>query len=495
MSVQTNNVSLAIAPETTAGTIAAAAWQLLEFNTAPDIGADVQTVVREPVSKNRSRRKGAVSDVDSKLTFDGDVTYQHMTALIAAAVMSDLNGHSEGLADGAPFRPTSVTSTAYVVAADGDLTAGRLIRARGFTVTGNNGLKVVGAASDTDEIKTSGLAAETTTPAQNATVELAGVQGASGDITCTATQILSTVLDFTTLGITIGQFIHVGDADNGAAYGFATAACYGLIRPTAITANAITFDKATTTWVTDNGAGKTIRLLFGTFARDVATDNADFLDQYYTGEVTWPNLDAPDPMYEYARGHVVDEFSMQCPTASKLTMKVGFVGFDTDAPVVAGSRATGASAARIPVGTEAFSTSTQVFRLRSANGSTAITTYFKSFNLSIKNQRVPQKAVANLGAISISYGTQQWDIDAEAYFVDADVVAAVRAHTTLTWDFAVRNPDGGFVVDIPECTFGSAKRNMPINESVLVAITGRGHQSATFGYTGSISIFPYLPST
>ena len=101
-----------------------------------------------------------------------------------------------------------MTSTGYTVPALGDLTAGLLIHAKGFPTAANNGLKVVASSSTGTEIKASGLTAESLTAARGATVEVAGVQGDTADITLNSSgNLTSTTLDFTTLGLNIGQTI------------------------------------------------------------------------------------------------------------------------------------------------------------------------------------------------------------------------------------------------------------------------------------------------
>ncbi|TGV23899.1 hypothetical protein EN811_31160, partial [bacterium M00.F.Ca.ET.168.01.1.1] len=77
-------------------------------------------------------------------------------------------------------------------------------------------------------------------PAAAARMKVVGFQGSSGDITATSTGIGSTTLDFTTLGLTVGQWIKIGGIAAGEQ--FATAALNTFARITAIAANALTLD-------------------------------------------------------------------------------------------------------------------------------------------------------------------------------------------------------------------------------------------------------------
>jgi len=134
-------------------------------------------------------------------------------------------------------------------------------------------------------------------------------------------------------------------------------------------------------------------------------------------------------------------------------------------------------------------------RLRIASGSSDITAYFKGLTLTFKNNVNPNKVIGQLGALDMNFGLFQVSFESQAVFTNGDLVSAVRANTTLTFDFAMRNNDGGFWVDIPSCYLGSAKPDAPVNEAVLVAVNGRAFQDTTFGYSVSVTYFPYLPAT
>ena len=71
-------------------------------------------------------------------------------------------------------------------------------------------------------------------------MKVVGFQAASGDITATATGLGSTSLDFTTLGLAVGQWIKIGGS--ATADKFATAALNSTARITAIAATALTLD-------------------------------------------------------------------------------------------------------------------------------------------------------------------------------------------------------------------------------------------------------------
>jgi len=492
MATQSNNVQLRAYRESAVGTPGTQAV-MLEPNAGPDFGNENSLVARDPISKNRMELAGAIVDRDSKFSAEFDLTMEHLQYLAPLAFLADYNGPAEGLADGAPFYPTSVDSTDYVVASGGDLTAGLLIYARGFAVSGNNGLKVVGAASTGTEIKASGLAAETTTAAQNATVEICGVQGAAGDITINADgNIETTALDCTTLGLTDGQVIWIGGATGGALV-FATAANRGFARVRGtVTATIIPLDKTVGgTWAADNGATKTIQIFFGRFLRNVAVDNADFAKHTTSFELEWPELDG-GTKYEVSEGNLCDELKLNFPISAKATMNCSFVG--TDTLDISGSQLSGGSTARAVVQDDLFNDSSQMVRVRSTQyDETALTTYFKNCSVSFKNNASALKVLGSLGAIDINYGTFMVGVEAQAVFTEPDLLTAINDSTVVTMEIAMRNADGGFFLDLPSVQFGGGKRDLPKNEEVLVNLAGKAVKDGTLGYAASISLFPWLP--
>lgn len=490
--VLTNNTSLAYAIESALGTPPTSGWKKLEPNTISKYGAEIKTVAREPISNLRQRRKGTVVDLDSSVEFAADYTVEHITDFIEGFAFAQANGLRS------TFRPTSVTSTEYVVAASGNLAQNTLIYARGFAKTGNNGLKVVGASSTGTAIKASGLTAETA-PA-NAIVEVAGFQGTAGDLEIDSNgDLISTTLDFTTLGLTAGQMIWIGGESSTTRF-FETEN-RGFTRITAIAAHKLTLDKKSQAFTEDDGTddnsggtGLTIQIFFGQFIRNVAVDDADYIERSISFELMYPDLDNPSgDMYEYAVGNYCNTLEFDLPLSNKATLTFGFIGTDAQPPT--DTRVSGASAALAPLRTVALNTSADIARLRiQETDETGLTTDFKSLKLTINNNVSPEKTLATLGATYMNTGNLFVDLEADLLFTNADVAAAIRNNETVTMDFAVRNDDGAMVVDIPSMTIGDGSRDFPVNESVRIKTTGQAFVDNTLGTSIGVSLFPYVPS-
>jgi len=499
--VLTNTVSVAYCIETSLGVLPGSpTWKTLEPNAFKFFGNTIKRVARDPISRLRQRRKGTIVDLDSKVDLDVDLTKEHFIDFVEGFMFSNAKYPSSQrpLRSGALYDSLSAVSAGpnYAHSAISlALVAGRLIYARGFSTAGNNGLKVVAGSSSTTSTKvTTPLTNETPTNQANATIELAGVRGASADITLTVVGTVgtlgSTILDFTTLGLNVGQVIHVGGLTS--TNQFANGAGYARI--TSIATNAIGLDKLDSTLLTDTGAGKAIDLLFGAFIRNVQSDDSDFLFRSYQFELALPNLTVPGPgdQYEYAKGNVLGSMTVDLPLTNKALISWGFIGTHTDNPT--GSRATNASTPEKPVQTVAFNTSADIARLRVAEtDETGISTYFESLQVKFDNNVNPEKALGTLGAVFINYGNFLVDIDATLILTDPAVVTAIRNNRTVSMDWIVKNDDGAIIMDVPNLLLGDGTKSLPVNKSVTIKLMGEAFVHPTLNYTLGISLIPIVP--
>src|SRR3546814_1379601 len=121
------------------------------------------------------------------------------------------------------FLPTAATGTGYTIPALSAAAAGRLIysaagagalsliHVSGFVNDQNNGLKPLAddpLVTET-ELTIAGLVAAVPSASTFTQIAVAGVRGAARDIEVEADgNLISTALDFTTLGIAVGTLIH-----------------------------------------------------------------------------------------------------------------------------------------------------------------------------------------------------------------------------------------------------------------------------------------------
>lgn len=500
-------------------------WKETEFNTLNQWGATISTTPRNPISTLRQRRKGTTTDLDSGVEYEADLTVDsildHLESfLFATATNQDMTFQG---ADAGATGYTIPSSTA-AQAAKFQFTSGgpiSLVYARGYAATANNGLKALsadlGAAETT--LPVAGLTTETA-PA-NAEVSVAGIRAEAGDLALAISSGIGTLtsgnnlaannIDFTTLGLTVGQFIHIGGTTS-ANQGFSAASTptYGYARITAIAAGALTLDKLEQANAvtghpallafdgTDDNAGGTnvpIDLMFGRFVRNVAVDHASFLERYTTFEAGWPNLfPASATGYEYALNNLANTVQWNMPLTDKATVTFAFVGTDTGVPT--STRKSGASSAIEPLFTEAFNTSADFARLRITDvDETGLTTDFKNLTVSMNNNVTPEKVLGRLGAAYMNYGNFEIDIEGNALFTDPEVITRIRENTTVSFDMIVENDDGGIAIDVPSGTLGNGGRELPVNESVQIALTLEAFVDSTLGTSIGVSLFPITPAS
>lgn len=488
----TNNFSIQYAIEETIGVLPAQPdWKLLEPNAINTFGATITTVPRSPISKDRQRRKGAVTDLDSAVEFDADLTLDSFIDFIEGFCFANFSGPIA-------TAPTATSTSAYTVPAmDAAVDVGTLLVARGFLNADNNGLKIADAAGTTTSVPVvETLIAETPASTRNCTLEVAGFRFAAGDAEIDVDgNIITTLKDMTEFGLVAGQAVHIGG--EVAANRFALAANYSYARAVVITAHKITLDKKLTTFAIDDGATKEVDILFGRFCKNVSVDDGNFVEKSFHFEGAYQGLGdtSADDEYEYAKGNFCNTVGFDLPLTDKAAVGFAFIGTDTDPIVEEGDRAQNADTPRIPVQTTAFNTSADIARLRITElDETGLTTDFKSITLNINNNVTPEKVLGLLGAKYMNTGNFEIDFESQLLFTDKRVVAAIRANETLTLDFSLKNDNGAIFVDIPALTLGGGDREYPVNESILVNTTAQAFGDPLFNASLQVSLFPYPPA-
>jgi hypothetical protein len=512
--VLTNNVNLSYSIETALG-VAGTTWFLIEPNSINDFGATITTVARDPISKNRQRRKGTVTDLDSAVEVDEDLTLSSFRDFIEGfCFATSINGDVTELATTAAETATDTYAVAALSTAQADkFEIDTLIWVENFSNSANNGLKTVDADIAGSAVAISvgeNLVDEAVAPA-DATLSFTGhrIDAAdtptwtwdSGVNQATLSETgLGTLLQ--ALGLTLGQMVHIGSiaaaGDTTIINAFETSAAndmFGYARVYEFTdADNIVFDKVDAALqFTDGTAPSTdVDVLFGEFIRNVPTDDSDYLERSFQFEAEFPSLDAGgNAEYQYALGNYCNTASFNLPLTDKATITYGFIGTDTEDPVVAASRKTGASAATDPLNTAAFNTSADIARLRVTEvDETGLTTDFKSLTMTLNNSVSAEKVIGQLGAKFLNTGNFEVDIEAQLIFTEGLVIDRIRSNDTVTMDFVVKNDDGIIVIDIPSMTLGGGDREFPVNESVLINTTAQAFQDNRLNTSIGVSLIP-----
>jgi hypothetical protein len=468
-------------------------WYVLEPNDIGTFGPNITTVARDPISNDRSDRKGSITDLDAEASWDEDLTVASFRNFFDGFMFSTWKELVK--ADVATVTASAYTHAALTAAIAED----SLIFARELATSGNNGLKLVGAGSTTTATNVSGLTAEASPPT-GARINIVGFQGDTGDIVVDADgNITSTTYTFTSGAAAgqpdfyVGQKIYVGDGTTD--HTFATAGA-SFARIKAVEAKKLTIDKkSSTTWAADTGAGKTIRIFTGDFIKTVPIDDADFQNITYHLEAEYNNLDdgvgGVEDGFEYVIGAYPNTMTLNMSLTSFATISWGFTALDGE-PIVDTAKTRNSNIS--PTDTDAYNTTSDFARIsvKDEDGND-LGAYFRDMTLNINNNMTPQKALGTLGSLIVSVGDLNITADTEAYFTSAAISNAVRYNTTITMDWVLENDDGGLAFDVPSATLGNSAKSFPRNESVRVTLNISAFKDNVLDTTFTCTDFPYLP--
>lgn len=495
--VKAEAAGLSIGFEPSLGTSPTSGWQIIQPNASGIKGFYLKnkTVKRQPLSKFGQDEQSQIVDADAMPVLTQDLTKDLQDALLQYWMMSAIK-HTGGTGT-AYFQPTSRTTTDYIVASGGALQAGTLVVARGFVNAANNGGPfVVGSSSTGTNIKVSSGVAETVS-GYNATLEVAGFRGASGDIGLdTNGNLTSTVADFTTMGLLPGMWIWVGGTIGGGHDFIAQPQYRGAAKIVSVTAHLITLARRSwTVGSADPGTGQTIDLYWGRWARTVAYTDTDYNDTASVQfELSLLKLMSGSDGYVYARGNLADQFKITAPAQGLVTVETSFVGTTVDNPT--STRATGASAAFNPLAVGAYNSVDNVFRIRLANRATEaiVSDDIGNWDLTYMNHVVGQKQAGVRGNKRTVVGRREADITANAFLTQPDALIACSNNTPLAFDFGLRNTDGAIHFDVPSCSCEDDDPQFPQNAPVQQNLKIGAFRDPTYNYTLGVMVWPYLPT-
>lgn len=314
-----------------------------------------------------------------------------------------------------------------------------------------------------------------------------------------------TGVDLASLGLVPGEWIWIGDAGTGE--DFVNAENNGWARVKVIGADYLELDKTSDTMVVETGTGLTIRLYFGRVLKNEA-DHADIIRRSYQLERTLgaPDDSSPNALQsEYLVGSVPNTVTFNFQTAEKITVDLAFVATDNEQRTAG----TGVKSGTRPtlVSGDAYDTSNDFSRLKMTildpvdSNPTALFAFLTDFTLAINNNVSPNKAISVLGAFDVTAGQFNVDGNATAYFSNVTAVAAVRANSDVTMDFAVVKARtvgldtiySGILVDIPLMTLGDGRLNVEQDQPITLPLAMPAAADRVFNHTLLMQFFDYLP--
>lgn len=469
-------------------------WYGAEPNSYASFGSTLKNAARAPITATRQQKKGSVVDLDATVGFQSDLTQSNLTRLMQGFFFASLRQQVTSK----PFNGTQVPVTAVTGSKEFDVAvagfaAGHLVRAAGFASPTNNGLfSVVSNAAGVLTVNEN-TAAEASPPAA-ASLEVVGMQGASGDISMTyaggVCQLVSASNAFAKLTLIPGQWVFIG----GDAAGSAFATVKGYARVSVVTAGALTLDKTTFTPVADAGVGKTVEIFTGSVLR--SEDNpANIVRRSFQFERTLGN-DASGVQSQYVSGSLANKFTLNLAQGALVTADLTFVSADDEQRTGLDGLKTGT---RVPApGEAAFNTTSDVYMMRldveddSNPNPQALFGFASDAKLDIDNGVQPNKAIGVLGAFDASSGNFTFSGSVTAYFTTVEATKAVRQNADAGLYMILAKQNAGVIYDAPLLSLGGGAITVTKDKPITVPLDTNGAQSK-FGHTFLQQVFDYLP--
>lgn len=479
-------------------------WNTLEPNTYQDFGGEPTLIAREPINDSRQRKKGVITDLDASGGINTDLTYNNLQDLMQGFFFADLRPKGEEIVTVVDVDATNPDE--YQVASTTGFLVGNLIKGSNFLEDANNAVNEVTVIDPDVAVEVAdGVLVDEPAPPADAQITVIGHVGASADIdvdvTGTFPALVSSSLDFTTLGLIEGEWIFIGgDTANS---DFVAPANNGFKRIRTIAANRLEFDKSDLAMSDETGTSILLEMYFGRVLKNEAT--ASIVRRTYNLERTLGAPDDAEPaeiQAEYVEGAVPSEMQFNIPGANKITVDLSFVGADSitiDGPTAlkTGARPTLEDA-------DAYNTSSDFSRIRMAqhtDGSEAPTPLFafaEQLTISINNNVSPAKAVGTLGAFEVTAGTFQVGGSITAYFADVAAINAVRNNVDITLDMVLVKSNSGIVLDLPLIALGAGRPTVEKDQSVKLPLAMDAATAAkidpNLDYTIMLVFFDYLPN-
>jgi len=447
-----------------------------------------QTVVSDEIRSDRMSGPEILVGRSGAEGFNFEFSNSHFDDLLVASLLGTRTRiafkYNNGVADSEITAVTDSSDTYTVNSGGGSFKAGHLAKAEGFTNAANNRIFKVASSTGTTVVAagTPTLTDETAPPG-TAKLQVIGFEGASGDITATSTGLGSTALDFTTLGLTVGQLVKIGDASN-AAFSFATAANNSYARITAIAATALTLDNLPTGWATDAGTGKTIRVFTADYVRvGTALDGNTF-----TGETT--HLGQAAPTYFVDRGLGVNTLTLNAPARDKLSGSVGFIrsgGSEINTAILSGATYVDAPTSQI------YNTSGNVARVSENGAVLGSPIYATAFSLNINNNLRELAALGNLEAVDIGKGQCTVTGNFTTYFGSKALYERARNLTDTALLIVFQKDNQAYGFNFPQVQLSAPRSNAAgTNQDVTVDATFNASKSSTYATSCQFDLFPYV---
>lgn len=353
---------------------------------------------------------------------------------------------NDGTADSVITAITNTTDVATVTTGDA-FVAGQLARFSGFTSAANNGVfKCTTGSATVPAFLGAGFVAEAAPPA-TARIKVVGFQGASGDITATASGLASTTLDFTTLGLKVGGWVKIGGTAAGDQ--FATLACNGWARITVIGPNALTLDNLPTGWATNSGTGKTIKVWYGDRIKNGLLTLGNTIERGFMGQSV--------PTYIVQRGMVAGQAEFNFASEQIATWSVTFTG-------MTGAQSTTSldSSPDAATTNAIMAAAVNVGRIAENGVPVGGPNYVRSVRMTVQNNLRPIGGIRSdglVGAEDIGKGSVDVSLAMETYFGSNALLTKLFASTATNLNLRIAKNGQAMIFGLPRLTYADGQAN------------------------------------
>lgn len=389
---------------------------------------------------------------------------------------------NDGTADSVVTDAGTAANTYAVSAGGTTVKVGHLVRATGFTNAANNQIFKAASSTATTIVGAGLTLTAETAPPGTAQLKVVGFQGASADITATATGLASTALDFTTLGLAAGQWIKIGGTATGDK--FATAVLNDWARVTTIAAHALTLDNLPSGWMTDVGTGKTIKVWFGDQIKNGTTQISQTIEKGFLGQTV--------PTYIAQPGMCVSEYSMDWTAKKTITGSATFMGMKG-----AGQGPTPLDASPDPATAltsyPVMACSANVGRIGEAGATLTAPNFVKAFTVKIGHTTTASEDIATMGAAALTGHSFDISGTLNTFFGDNTLLTKYFAGTLTSLNVRAVKNSMGIILSIPAATYNSDGSPNAGGKDQDVAISFGWKASKDEVVTNSMITFDRIP--
>jgi tail tube protein len=489
-------------------------WEEREPNSYANFGGAFTMSRRNPLSHDRQARRGEVSDNSPTAEYQEDFTPTNMIRPMRSFLFAEARQRPST----APINQlvvvvTHTTAAQFHAAAGLDrFRIGHILKPRGFAEASTNaGIRVVTAAGALTATVAPVMTPEPDSP-ESAVLEAVGFQFSAGDLTLTRLAdgvVLTTDMagvDFTTMGFVPGEWHFIGGdtaatrfAEPGNDTTSTNAPFYAQLDT--VTANALAYRKTTGVQVTNDGAGKTIQIFFGTVVRN--EDDCDLIKEItFTHERQYGCGIGAEA--EYVQGDYANQMTITVPTPAadaKVTVDLGFIGLTSferteDEPLLSD----GEGHIRVPAlnepcfkpGMDVYQQKLSVLDPTTLNPS-ALVAYSSTSSITINNQLTGIKAVETFGNAGVSIGELMVSGSITAFWTGVHQNRQVRLGKEATWHLILTKANATVILDIASLSLGNGRNAVAANTPVTIPLDTAAAKGK-HGYSLLVTFLRYVPT-